>query len=99
MAGSNVGSVFDMAAHARKRAAAPTEEAAVVEATPPMPASSAKPKKATGKKNDPDWEGSFVFLRIDTKADAIRLLKRKRLNQDFSELCEMLLGEWVERNS
>lgn len=66
-----------------------------VEESTPAPAL----KKAAGKKNDPDWEGSFVFLRIDTKADAIRLLKRKRMGQDFSELCEMLLAEWVEQNS
>lgn len=54
-------------------------------------------RPATGKRSDPDYESTTVFLRRDTKTAAGRLLLGDK-HQDLSDVLEKLLAGWVRRN-
>jgi hypothetical protein len=78
--------------------------------TPPQeqePAPPAKPRAASkggrgrpaiGKRSDPDYETTTVFLRRETKTAAGRLLMGDK-HQDLSNVLEKLLAAWVRKNS
>jgi hypothetical protein len=53
-------------------------------------------RPATGKRSDPAFESTTVFLRRDTKNAAARLLVGEK-GQDLSEVLEKLLSGWVRR--
>ena len=55
-------------------------------------------RPATGKRSDPNYESTTVFLRSATKAAAARLLLDDK-EQDLSGVLEKLLSEWVRRHS
>jgi hypothetical protein len=55
-------------------------------------------RPATGKRSDPDYESTTVFLRKDTKVAAVRLLVGEK-HQDLSDVLEKLLSGWVRENS
>jgi hypothetical protein len=70
---------------------------------PPQPKTIAVPRNgrgrpATGKRSDPDYETTTVFLRKDTKLAAARLLLDDR-EQDLSDVLEKLLSSWVRRKA
>jgi len=66
----------------------------------PIASSSSKGRgrPATGKRSDPDYESTTVFLRKDTKTAAVRLLVGEK-HQDLSDVLERLLSGWVRKNS
>lgn len=55
-------------------------------------------RPATGKRSDPDYESTTVFLRRDTKTAAGHLLLGDK-HQDLSDVLEKLLAGWVRKNS
>jgi hypothetical protein len=55
-------------------------------------------RPATGKRSDPDYESTTVFLRKETKNAAARLLVGEK-HQDLSDVLEKLLSGWVRKNS
>jgi len=55
-------------------------------------------RPATGKRSDPDYESTTIFLRKDTKTAAARLLIGEK-HQDLSDVLEELLSGWVRKNS
>jgi len=63
---------------------------------PPAPKGRGRP--ATGKRSDPDYESTTVFLRKETKNAAARLLVGEK-HQDLSDVLEKLLSSWVRKNS
>jgi hypothetical protein len=68
---------------------------------PPKPRAALKNgrgRPATGKRSDPDYETTTVFLRRDTKTAAAKLLIDDRDN-DLSDVLEKLLSGWVKRQS
>jgi hypothetical protein len=65
-------------------------------ATVQLPRGRGRP--ATGKRSDPDYETTTVFLRKETKTAAARLLLGDKA-QDLSDVLEKLLATWVRKNS
>ena len=55
-------------------------------------------RPATGKRSDPEFESTTVFLRSATKTAAAKLLLDDR-GQDLSDVLEKLLSGWVERKT
>lgn len=55
-------------------------------------------RPATGKRSDPDYESTTVFLRKETKTAAAHLLLAEK-RQDLSDVLEKLLSGWVRKNS
>lgn len=69
--------------------------------TRPMPApkvTTSRGRPATGKRSDPDYESTTVFLRRDTKKSAAKLLIDDN-GQDLSDVLEKLLSSWVRKHS
>jgi hypothetical protein len=54
-------------------------------------------RPATGKRSDPDYESTTVFLRRETKTAAGRLLYEDK-HQNLSDVLEKLLAGWVRKN-
>jgi hypothetical protein len=52
-----------------------------------------------GKRSDPDYQPTTVFLRKHTKRKANRLLEDQEAGQDLSDLLEQLLTEWIQQHS
>lgn len=55
-------------------------------------------RPAIGKRSDPDYESTTVFLRRETKIAAARLLLGEK-GQDLSDVLEKLLSGWVRKHS
>lgn len=51
-----------------------------------------------GKRSDPEFRPTTLFLRTKTKRTAARLLEDRGDERDLSELVEDLLDEWGRRN-
>jgi hypothetical protein len=76
---------------------------------PPLRGSAAQPVEPVrgrgrppGKRSDPDFKPTTLFLRTRTKRTAMRLLEDNGSAKDLSELVEELLKEWnksATRNS
>jgi hypothetical protein len=62
------------------------------------PSPKGRGRPATGKRSDPDYESTTVFLRKDTKTAAAHLLVGEK-HQDLSDVLERLLSGWVRKNS
>lgn len=55
-------------------------------------------RPATGKRSDPDYESTTIFLRSATKIAAAKKLIGDR-DQDLSDVVEALLSEWAKKHS
>ena len=53
-------------------------------------------RPATGKRSDPEYESTTVFIRKETKAAAARLLLDDK-EQDLSDVLEKLFSGWVRK--
>lgn len=77
-----------------------TDRAETPEAAPakaPAPSKKEDRPKKLAKSKDDEWKGFTVMLKIETQADAVHFLRKSRSGEDFSELTEKLLAEWVEK--
>lgn len=52
--------------------------------------------QGTGKCSHPDYKAFKVYLRTATKIAALRKFQDETGSDDFSELCEQLLAEWMK---
>jgi hypothetical protein len=68
---------------------------------PEAPPATLEPVKGRppGKRSDPEFKPTTLFLRTRTKRTASRLLEDKGDEQDLSELVEQLLSQWNKHNS
>jgi hypothetical protein len=57
------------------------------------------PGRPAGKRSNPDFESTTVFLRKATKKSANRTLEDNELGMDLSDLLESLLQEWLGKHS
>jgi hypothetical protein len=75
------------------------EASAKPKAAPKAAAAPAKGRgrPAVGKRSDPDYETTTVFLRRDTKLAAARLLLGNK-DEDLSDVLEKLLSSWVRKH-
>ncbi len=91
---------------AQENADRPAEDTtAVATAQPPAKAQRPAPRMSqhvgrplTGKRSNPDYESTTVFLRRDSKLAAARILLDDKEN-DLSEVLESLLAGWIRKNS
>jgi hypothetical protein len=51
--------------------------------------------RPAGKRSNPDFEPTTIFLRKATKKTANRTLEDSGVKQDLSELIESLLQKWI----
>ena len=51
--------------------------------------------RPAGKRSNPDFEPTTIFLRKTTKKTANRTLEDSGVKQDLSELIESLLQQWI----
>ena len=81
--------------------ATPTAEPDAAQTPVERPAAPA-PKRGRGrplgKRSDPEFKPTTLFLRTQTKRVAARLLEDRGEGQDLSELVEELLAKWSKRN-
>lgn len=76
----------------------PQERESALPAKPRAASKGGRGRPATGKRSDPDYESTTVFLRRETKTAAGRLLMGDK-RQDLSDVLEKLLAAWVRKNS
>jgi hypothetical protein len=55
--------------------------------------------RPAGKRSNPDFEPTTIFLRKTTKKTANRTLEDSGVKQDLSELIESLLQNWISARS
>jgi hypothetical protein len=55
--------------------------------------------RRAGKRSDPAFRPTTVFVRKETQRRATRLLEDQDAGKDFSDLVEELLGNWIVKNS
>lgn len=55
--------------------------------------------RPAGKRSNPDFEPTTIFLRKATKKMANRTLEDSEIKQDLSELIEQLLQQWISARS
>ena len=55
--------------------------------------------RPAGKRSNPDFEPTTIFLRRNTKRTANRTLEDSGVKQDLSELIESLLQQWISARS
>ena len=66
-----------------------------VVATSPQPTPINMRGRPAGKRSNPDFEPTTIFLRKATKKTANRTLEDSGVKQDLSELIESLLQQWI----
>ncbi len=71
-----------------------SEQAVLLEPTP----ISTKGRPA-GKRSNPEFEPTTIFLRKATKKTANRTLEDSGIRQDLSELIEELLQRWISERA
>ena len=52
-----------------------------------------------GKRSDPDWIVTTVYLKKHTKRKTSRLLEDLEMGKDVSDLIEELLQAWISKHS
>lgn len=80
----------------------PAPEADKNEATSaprPQPTPISMRGRPAGKRSNPDFEPTTIFLRKTTKKTANRTLEDSGVKQDLSELIESLLQQWISARS
>ena len=55
--------------------------------------------RPTGKRSNPEFEPTTIFLRKTTKKIANRTLEDLSIKQDLSELIEELLQQWISAHA
>jgi hypothetical protein len=55
--------------------------------------------RPAGKRSNPEFEPTTIFLRKTTKKTANRTLEDSGIKQDLSELIEELLQAWISERS
>jgi len=65
----------------------------------PQPTSISMRGRPAGKRSNPDFEPTTIFLRKATKKTANRTLEDSGVKQDLSELIESLLQQWISERS
>jgi hypothetical protein len=68
-------------------------------ATGPQPTSISMRGRPAGKRSNPEFEPTTIFLRKATKKTANRTLEDSGIKQDLSELIEELLQNWISGRS
>jgi hypothetical protein len=67
--------------------------------TGPQPTPISVRGRPAGKRSNPDFEPTTIFLRKTTKKIANRTLEDSEVKQDLSELIEQLLQQWISARS
>lgn len=57
-----------------------------------------KPRKA-GKRSNPAFRPTTIFVRKETQRKATRLLEDQDTGKDFSDLVEELVANWIDAHS
>jgi hypothetical protein len=65
------------------------------ESEPPQPKAT-RIGRPPGKRSNPDWEQTTLFVRKETKRAAMRRLMDDGSGQDLSEVIEQLLAKWAK---
>ncbi len=78
--------------------ASQAEENEVIPTPGPQPTPIMRGRPA-GKRSNPDFEPTTIFLRKTTKKTANRTLEDSGVKQDLSELIESLLQQWISARS
>jgi hypothetical protein len=55
--------------------------------------------RRAGKRSDPAFRPTTIFVRKETQRRATRLLEDQDAGKDFSDLVEELLANWIVKNS
>ena len=76
-----------------------TEVAVAIASTGPQPTPISVRGRPAGKRSNPDFEPTTIFLRKATKKMANRTLEDSEVKQDLSELIEQLLQQWISARS
>lgn len=71
----------------------PTEASGEAETPQPKATRTGRPP---GKRSNPDWEQTTLFVRKETKRAAMRRLMDDGSGQDLSEVIEQLLAGWAK---
>ena len=68
---------------------------------PPITVEVAQGRKGrpAGKRSDPAFRPTTVFVRKETQRKATRLLEDQETGKDFSDLVEELVANWITENS
>lgn len=65
-----------------------------------QPEAGHEPKgRRAGKRSDPAYRPTTIFVRKETQRRATRLLEDQDLGRDFSDLIEELVSEWITKQS
>lgn len=75
------------------------EENEAISAPSPQPTPISMRGRPAGKRSNPDFEPTTIFLRKTTKKTANRTLEDSGTKQDLSELIESLLQKWISGHS
>jgi len=67
--------------------------------TLPQPTPISTKGRPAGKRSNPEYEPTTVFLRKATKRTANRALEDAGIRQDLSDLIEDLLQAWISEHS
>jgi hypothetical protein len=70
-----------------------------ITATVPQPTLVSHKGRPAGKRSNPEFEPTTIFLRKATKKTANRTLEDSGIKQDLSELIEELLQVWISKHS
>jgi len=65
----------------------------------PQPMAISMRGRPAGKRSNPEFEPTTIFLRKATKKTANRTLEDSDIKQDLSELIEELLQNWISTRS
>jgi len=52
-----------------------------------------------GKRSNPEFSRTTVYMRDSTKLKAVRLLQDRKEDRDLSELIESLVAEWTSKHT
>ena len=83
----------------QEQPASQVEEHEVISTPGPQPTPISMRGRPAGKRSNPDFEPTTIFLRKTTKRTANRTLEDSGVKQDLSELIESLLQQWISARS
>ncbi len=66
------------------------------QASPSSPGRRGRPASDAAKSSDPDYTPTTVYVRRDLYAEVRAILLRDGRGQDFSDLIDQLLADWLE---
>ena len=79
----------------QEQPASQTEDNEMISTPSPQPTPISMRGRPAGKRSNPDFEPTTIFLRKATKKTANRTLEDSGVKQDLSELIESLLQQWI----